>query len=242
MEIKNFLSRNSGIKQRERKKAVLQTDDVGDDSFALGIEKSWSNAETVWETIEGVFNLLAVEHCVRQYSYSAMVILWVLHEAGYFCGVVDTPKKQKFLIEEFVNEVLLANSRRGENAKPPLTFLEANEKAKEVLAANKITSFANYYSGDPYLGGREDELKRKNKGIAELEQELKAAKAEARGGSHRGGYSGYVGYSGRGGQGAGKGGYSRPGFDDLDAEAKKKFTCKGKGYNDYWLWKFNTLD
>ena len=35
----------------------------------------------------------------------------------------------------------------------------------------------NYFSGDPYVGSREEEFKRKNKRIEELELEVKRLKA-----------------------------------------------------------------
>ena len=43
----------------------------------------------------------------------------------------------------------------------------------------QITSFTNFFSGDPYLGINQAEVKRKNERIAELEKELKRMKSEA---------------------------------------------------------------
>ena len=50
--------------------------------------------------------------------------------------------------------------------------------AKEVLAAAQVTSFSNFYSGDPYIGTRVDELKKKNDEIASLQKEVKQLKLE----------------------------------------------------------------
>lgn len=43
----------------------------------------------------------------------------------------------------------------------------------------QITSFSNFFSGDPYIGTNRDEIKKKNERIAELEKELKRMKSEA---------------------------------------------------------------
>ena len=48
----------------------------------------------------------------------------------------------------------------------------------------QITSFTNFFSGDPYLGSNRDKIKRKNEKIAELEREIKRMKAEASRGSY----------------------------------------------------------
>ena len=42
----------------------------------------------------------------------------------------------------------------------------------------QITSFSNFFSGDPYIGSNRDELKKKNERIADLEKEIKRLKAE----------------------------------------------------------------
>lgn len=42
----------------------------------------------------------------------------------------------------------------------------------------QVTSFSNFYKGDPYTGSREEEMKKKNKEIDDLRREVKALKAE----------------------------------------------------------------
>ena len=43
----------------------------------------------------------------------------------------------------------------------------------------QITSFSNFFSGDPYIGSNREEIRRKNEQIAELEKENKRLKSEA---------------------------------------------------------------
>ena len=48
-----------------------------------------------------------------------------------------------------------------------------------VLSVNvQVTNFSNFFSGDPYLGSRAEELKKKNERIGELELEVKRLKAQ----------------------------------------------------------------
>jgi hypothetical protein len=42
----------------------------------------------------------------------------------------------------------------------------------------QVTSFSNFYSGDPYIGTREKELKTKNEEIIKLQQEVKKLRKE----------------------------------------------------------------
>ena len=55
---------------------------------------------------------------------------------------------------------------------------------KSIPCLLQVTSFTNFFSGDPYLGSNRDEIKRKNEKIAELEREIKRMKAEASRGSY----------------------------------------------------------
>ena len=48
-----------------------------------------------------------------------------------------------------------------------------------MLSIFQITSFTNFFSGDPYIGSNRDEIKKKNERIAELEKEVKRLRSEA---------------------------------------------------------------
>lgn len=45
-----------------------------------------------------------------------------------------------------------------------------------TLNSVQVTSFSNYYSGDPYLGNQEETLKKKDDEIRRLEAEVKSLK------------------------------------------------------------------
>jgi hypothetical protein len=42
----------------------------------------------------------------------------------------------------------------------------------------QVTNFSNYFSGDPYIGTRAEELKRRADRITELEQEVRKLKSQ----------------------------------------------------------------
>ena len=42
----------------------------------------------------------------------------------------------------------------------------------------QVTCFSNFYSGDPYIGTRSDEMKKKKEEIAALQKEVKQLKLE----------------------------------------------------------------
>ena len=77
-----------------------------------------------------------------------------------------------------------------------MTIAECMEIVTKVMAQNKVLCFpnrlipktqfyftqvphfANYFSGDPYVGPRDREIKEKNNRIEELEKEVKRLKAQ----------------------------------------------------------------
>ena len=95
-----------------------------------------------------------------------------LHNCRFFCGVCSGPKQQRLVIESYFNECFKKNRQRGREGRHPVTYRECREVAKEVLVAAQIDAFSNYYSGDPYLGSRNEELRAKNKEIEKLKLEL----------------------------------------------------------------------
>ena len=48
----------------------------------------------------------------------------------------------------------------------------------------QITSFTNFFSGDPYIGSNRDEVKKKNERISDLEKEVKRLRSEASRGTY----------------------------------------------------------
>ena len=56
----------------------------------------------------------------------------------YFCGLATTPKQQMTLIVEFFNTCFTKNKAAARDGKHTVTFVECQEIAKRVLAANKV--------------------------------------------------------------------------------------------------------
>ena len=171
VEIKNFLSKNSGVGSAAKKQ--IKVHEVSDELFAMGVQQHWDNASSVFEVVDAGLNYMAVEHMIRPYSYSPIAIFRVLHESRFYCGVAIDAKQQRMLLEAFFNECFKKNQARAREGKHPVTYMEAMEISQRVLAANKVTSFSSFFSGDPYVGARSDEIKKKNAKISELELENK---------------------------------------------------------------------
>ena len=105
LEIKNFLTKNSGVARESKKN--LKVSGILTEDFSMGIGTDWTPADTVWEVVDAGFNLLCAEHMIRQYSYTGISMLRALHEIRYFCGVTSgNPKLQRTLLESFYNECL----------------------------------------------------------------------------------------------------------------------------------------
>ena len=47
-----------------------------------------------------------------------------------------------------------------------------------LAICSQVTSFTNFYKGDPYISSREEDIKKKNREIEEPKREVKALKAE----------------------------------------------------------------
>ena len=105
LEIKNFLTKNSGVARESKKN--LKVSGILTEDFSMGIGTEWTPADTVWEVVDAGFNLLCAEHMIRQYSYTGISMLRALHEIRYFCGVTSgNPKLQRTLLESFYNKCL----------------------------------------------------------------------------------------------------------------------------------------
>ena len=52
-----------------------------EEQLAIGRhERTWAEIDTVHEAVEGVLNLVCLEHQVRNYSYSMLAILRACHQ------------------------------------------------------------------------------------------------------------------------------------------------------------------
>ena len=77
-KLENYLSKNSGVTEKSKKKLSVQ--EVGEDQYSMGVETKWEQASTVFEAVGGVLNYIACEHMIRQYSYTGIAMIRALHE------------------------------------------------------------------------------------------------------------------------------------------------------------------
>ena len=101
-EIKNYLTKNSGVGAPLKKKAKVYGE-VYDDEFSMGISTDWKTASDVFEVVDAGWNYLSLEFMVRGYSHAGIAIMRCLHEVRYFTGVTTGSKQQRLIIENYFN-------------------------------------------------------------------------------------------------------------------------------------------
>ena len=77
---------------------------------------SWENCEGMKQVMEGMLNLVALEHAIRSHSHQGIVILRVAYGQNY----VSTTHDLRQVVEIFVNEVLTRNTERAIQGLGPL--------------------------------------------------------------------------------------------------------------------------
>ncbi len=102
-----------------------------------------------------VMNLVCLEHQVRNFSYSAIVILRVMHTVRWFAGLAKgNAKDQVRMIVKSANGILAENARRAKTGKAPLPYDEALAEIKRVLSVElHIHPDRDLFSGDGYGPG-----------------------------------------------------------------------------------------
>ena len=100
-------------------------------------------------------NLVCLEHQVRNFSYSAIVILRVMHTVRWFAGLAKgNAKDQVRMIVKSTNGILAENARRAKTGKAPLPYDEALAEIKRVLSVEMhIHPDRDLFSGDGYGPG-----------------------------------------------------------------------------------------
>ena len=100
-------------------------------------------------------NLVCLEHQVRNFSYSAIVILRVMHTVRWFAGLAKgNAKDQVRMIVKSTNGILAENARRAKAGKAPLPYDEALTEIKRVLSVElHIHPDRDLFSGDGYGPG-----------------------------------------------------------------------------------------
>ena len=102
VELKNYLTKNSGIGMEKKK--LMKIVEIGSEGYSMGMQTNWAQASTVWEVMDAGFNYMAVEFMIRNYNYTALAMMRCLHDVRYFSGVTTNPKDQRLLLEDFFNE------------------------------------------------------------------------------------------------------------------------------------------
>ena len=59
------------------------------------------------------FNYIGTDWMIRNYSYTGLAMLRVLHDSRYFCGVSSSPKNQMIILEQYINECLKVRGSGG---------------------------------------------------------------------------------------------------------------------------------
>ena len=185
---KGLATHNSGVIGEKRMQYRLRATEE-DETILMG-GRDYQDCKTCFDLVEAVFNMAALAHQIRPYSYEGLSLLRSLHHVKYFFGVVEDPKAQKQLLEKYISEVLGYNQRRGSESKSPASFRKCIDLAKEVCVTNGFNPDALMMKTDPYCGKRamscgskkELELEKEN---AELKAKLKAAQNSNGGYGHR---------------------------------------------------------
>lgn len=103
-----------------------------------------------------VLNLVCLEHQVRNYSYSMLVLLRVMHQARWMAGAAKGDSSlQTKMISGVANGILQENAKRAKGKKAPLTFEEARTEMIRVLTVEMrfVVDQVDLYSGDGYGAG-----------------------------------------------------------------------------------------
>lgn len=98
---------------------------------------------------------MCLEHQIRSFSYSALVILRVMHQTRWMAGLAKgNAKDQTMMIVRTVNGMLAENARRAKANKAPMVFDEAITETKRILSVElQIHPDRDLFTGDGYGPG-----------------------------------------------------------------------------------------
>ena len=86
LEVKYFTAANRTVK-RNNKEGLKITSGAGDSGEThYSVDKAWEEADSIKDVLDGLFNFAAATFQIRPWDWSALVILRVSHECGYFSG------------------------------------------------------------------------------------------------------------------------------------------------------------
>ena len=118
-------------------------------------------------------------YMARPWDYMPMAMVRAGHQMRWFAGVTRNPAEQRSVIERWVNELMVLNSQRARQSKPPPVYEEMLKVARNVCHAANLSE-RGLMSGDAYGSGGDKDRK-----IRDLEnqiRDLKNANRELRSG------------------------------------------------------------
>ena len=103
--VKGLLTKNSAYSGPQEKQHVVTLSSMEKvSSFAS--RSKWKEAESCFEVVDEVVNLLASLHMIRSYSHEAISLLSCLHQIRFFYSVCGGDKdRQKALLQELVQVI-----------------------------------------------------------------------------------------------------------------------------------------
>ena len=152
VELKTLIAKNRGGVNAKRKmqKVIMSTSGEDGQSMDIDTDISWENCEGMKEVMEGVLNLVALEHAIRPHSHQGIVILRVLHEVAYGQNYVSTAHDQRQVVETFVNEVLTRNAAWAIQGLGPLVYKPCKDMWEEVWGYTMANATKRYDITDVY--------------------------------------------------------------------------------------------
>ena len=112
----------------------------------VSVNKSFKDASSPQEALEGLMNAMATSWSIRPYDYGYLAIIRALHKARYFFNIAPDEKSQLALLLETIQKCFDRNTCRGQDGRPPLTYSEVVEVCK-MVATNHGYPELNLFQG-----------------------------------------------------------------------------------------------
>jgi uncharacterized membrane protein YgcG len=129
LELRHFLSKNSGVRGKTQQK--LQVGTSLDAEMFGTLDKDYKHCSNLGEVKEAVRNIQTLTFLIRNYDYGPLALGNALERISWMSGPArGDMSKQKDMVTKFCNRVLAENATRGANMEPPLTYREVIETAR----------------------------------------------------------------------------------------------------------------
>ena len=129
LELRHFLSKNSGVRGKTQQK--LQVGTTLDAEMFGTLDKDYKHCSSMGEVREAVRNIQTLTFLIRNYDYGPLALGNALEKICWMSGPARGDiGKQKEMVTKFCNRVLAENAAKGANMEPPLTYREVIETAR----------------------------------------------------------------------------------------------------------------